>query len=72
MTKAQALALVTAIEGRAIPCSAHLTFSAGGEAWTVTIDATAPLSGADLSALANYCAANGLTVSATFSYLGVS
>ena len=73
MTKAQAAALLTAIEGQGLACSVNLTFPQPGvEQWTVTIPETQPLTGTQLGQLAAYCANNGLTLSGTFSYLGVS
>lgn len=73
MTKGQALALVNALEQNAVPCSATLTFPAGGgEAWAVSIPDTYAITGPQIAALAQYCAAQGLTFSATFSYLGVT
>jgi hypothetical protein len=73
MTKTQALAMMAALEGATVPASANLTFpTGGGELWTVTIPDTATLSGVQIGELATYCAANGLTLSATFSALGVT
>lgn len=72
MTKAQALALVNAIEGRKIPCDCSLRFDAQlNEIWSVQLDTTYTYAGSDLSALAAYCAANQLQLTATFSQLGV-
>lgn len=72
MTKAQALALVNALEGQLVPCSAVLSFpAAGGELWTVTIPPDHPLSGQQLSQLATYCQQQGLGLSAQFNYLGI-
>lgn len=74
MTKAQALALMNAIEGQAVPAAAHMAFppAPGAETWTVTIPPEFALTGAQLVQLANYCAANGLVLSAQFAYLGVA
>lgn len=72
MTKAQALALVGALEANKVPCDALLRFdAAGAEAWTVSIPADYPLSGIQLGQLTAYCQAQGLGLSATFSYLGI-
>lgn len=73
MDKAHALGLVGALEAAKVPCAAVLAFDAQGvEGWTVTIPTTFALDGGHLAALCNYCAAQGLTLSATFDYLGVS
>lgn len=73
MDKAHALALVNALEGAKVPCSAVLSFDgAGAEGWTVTIPPSFALDGAHLQSLITYCANNGLAVSATFSYLGIT
>lgn len=73
MTKAQALALMNALEGQAVAGAAHMAFppAPGVETWTVTIPPEVALTGAQLAQLANYCAAQGLVLSAQFSYLGV-
>lgn len=72
MTKAQALALVNALEARKMNCDALLRFDqAGVETWSVQLDTANVFTGADLTALAAYCATNNLVLSAQFSQLGV-
>lgn len=73
MTKAQALALIVAIEGQQVNASANMLFDAAhNETWTVTIPPAQVLTGPQISALVAYCAANGLAFSAQFAYLGIS
>lgn len=73
MTKAQALALMNALEGQRVPGAAVLTFdAAGAEQWAVTIPNDFACTGAQLGSLSTYCAQNGLTLSAQFAYLGVT
>lgn len=73
MTKAQVLALMNALESQQVTASANMVFpSTGGESWSVSLPETHPLTGAQLGQLSSYCAANGLTLSATFSYLGIT
>lgn len=73
MNKAQALALVTAIEARQMNCDTLLRFNgAGAETWTVQLDSTRTYMGADLAALAAYCVANNLTLSVIVSEMGVT
>lgn len=72
MTKAQAVALMGALEGQKVPADAQMRFDqAGNETWQVQVDPSVALSGAQLVALSNYCAGQGLTISATFSQLGI-
>lgn len=71
MTKAQALALMEAIRARGLPASAVLSFPAGAELWGVQLDPGHVYDGSDLGALANYCAAQGLALTARFVALGV-
>lgn len=71
MTKAQALALMVALEGQQMPASAAMAFSPA-EAWSVQLDPTHVYSGAQLGLLASYCATNNLTLSAQFTALGIT
>lgn len=72
MTKAQALAAITALEAAQMPGSAVLTFPAtGGEMWGIALDPTHVYTGPQLGAIASYCAANGLSLSAQFAALGI-
>jgi hypothetical protein len=71
MTKAQATALQAAIGGQQVACSANVAFAGGVEDWTVTIPSTQALNALQLEELAAYVQGAGLTLSATFSYLGV-
>jgi hypothetical protein len=71
MNKAQATALQEAIEGQEVACSANVTFVGGVEDWTVTIPPSQALNALQLGELADYVQSVGLTLSATFSYLGV-
>jgi len=72
VTKAQALALMIALETAKVSASAVMTFASGGsETWTVQLDPTTTYSGAQLAALSAYCSANGLSLTAIFSQLGV-
>lgn len=73
MTKAQALALVNALEARSMPCDALLRFNGTGvETWTVNLDPTRVYMGADIAALAAYCTANNLSLSLIVSEMGVT
>jgi hypothetical protein len=73
MTKAQALAFMDAAEGAGFEASMNLTFQPPGvEKWTVTIPTDFALDAVKMGELASYCQANGLVLSGTFSYLGVS
>lgn len=72
MTKAQALAAINAAEGALMPASAVMTFPGGVETWTVQLDPTFVYTGAQLSAITAYCAANGLALSARFTSLGIA
>jgi len=72
LDKAHALALMGALEGQKVNADALLRFdAAGAESWQVAIDPAVVLTGAQLAALTTYCAQQGLTLSATFSYLGI-
>lgn len=71
MTKAQALALMVALEGQAMPGSAIMAFPGGVETWSVSLDPTHSYSGVQLGLLASYCATNNLLLTAQFSALGV-
>lgn len=71
MTKAQALAAMVALEGAQMPGSAIMTFPNNAETWAIQLDPTHVYTGAQLGALTAYCAANGLTLTAQFSALGV-
>lgn len=72
MTKAQALAFVNALESHTIPCDVSLRFQPdGSEQWSVQLDVTHTYTGADLAALTNYCAQQGLQITAIFDKLGV-
>ena len=72
MTQAQALALIDAIQAYKVNASANMMFDSGGnETWSVTIPPTVVLTGSELGSLATYCSTQGLTLSASFSYLGV-
>lgn len=71
MDRAHADALMVALAGQKVPASAVMSFPAGAEQWQVEINPSFALTGAQVAALVNYCAAQGLTVSATFSYLGI-
>lgn len=72
MTKTQALAALNALEGALMPGSAVLTFPGGVAAWAIKLDTTHVYTGAQLAAVANYCATNGLTITATFSDFGIT
>lgn len=73
MTKAQALAVMNALESVGMPASAVMTFANGVEQpWTVQLDASHVYSGAQLGQLATYCANNNLTLSAQFTALGIT
>jgi len=73
VNKAQALALMNALEGQKVNADAQLRFdNAGVESWLVAIEPTSPLTGAQLAALAAYCANNNLALTATFSQLGIT
>lgn len=73
MTKAQATALLAALEARSIPCDVLLRFdAAGAEQWSVQLDTVRVYTGAELAALTSYCANNGLTVTVLFQQLGVT
>lgn len=72
MTKAQALALANALEGRGVPFGVLLRIDAGGvSVWSVQLDTSHAYAGADLAALAAYCSQNGLALSAQFAALGI-
>lgn len=72
MDKAHAFGLVQALEVAKVPCSAVLSFDGAGiESWKVEIPPTFALDASHLDQLCQYVAAQGLTLSATFSYLGI-
>lgn len=72
MTKAQALALMSAIEARTIPADCLLRFDqAGAETWSIQLDVNHVYTGDDLNALSAYCAGHGLQLTAQFAQLGV-
>lgn len=72
MNKAQALALVNALEARQIPGTVSFTFpSAGVETWAVQLDPARTYTGDEISALADYCTAHGLTLSLIVEQMGV-
>lgn len=71
MTKDQALALMGALESQAMPASAVLTFSPS-ESWDVQLDTSHVYTGSQLAQLAQYCATNGLTLTAQFTALGIT
>lgn len=55
-----------------VPGTAAMSFDgAGVESWAVTIPPAFSMSGTLLDQLIQYCAAQGLTFSAQFSYLGI-
>lgn len=73
MNKAAALALMNALEGQKVPGNALMRWDGtGAEVWTVEIDPDYVLSGVQLGLLTQYVAGAGLTLSATFSQLGIS
>lgn len=73
MTKQQAMNLVSALEARSMPCNVLLRFPGGGaETWSVELDTTRTYMGADIAALAAYCANNALTLSVIVSEMGVT
>lgn len=73
MTKAQALALVNALEARSMPCDTLLRFDAQGvETWAVELPADHTYTGAELEALASYCRTQGLALTAQLAALGIT
>lgn len=72
MTKAAALAMINAMEGAKLPGTLALTFPGGAATYGVQFDFTHVYTGADLLNIANYCATNNLTLTATFSQFGVT
>lgn len=62
---------MVALAGQQVPAAAVMSFPPGGEAWQVQVDPAFVLTGAQIAALVNYCATHGLTISATFSALGI-
>lgn len=72
MTKAQALAMLNAMESVQMPGSAVLSFPGGAETWAVQFDTTHVYTGAQLEQIASYCASNNLTLTATFSAMGAT
>jgi hypothetical protein len=72
VTKAQGIALLSAMEQARIPCSLVLGYDgAGGEVWTLALSTADPYTGPQLAELAAYCQSNGLTLSAMVSEIGV-
>lgn len=72
MTKAQALVALNVLETAKMNGSAVLSWSTTGvESWAITLDPSKVYTGAQLEAIAQYCATNGLTLSAQFTALGI-
>lgn len=71
MTKAQALAIMNALEGQSMPASAVMSFSPS-ETWAIQLDPSHVYTGTQLAQLSNYCAQNGLTLTAQFTALGIT
>lgn len=62
-----------ALIGRKMPHSLSVLWQGGtAETWKVSLDTATTYVGADLVALGQYCAANGLLLSMTVSQLGVT
>lgn len=72
MTKAQANALMAALEGQKVPADAQMRFdSAGLETWQVAIPPSFVMTGPQLGQLSTYCQNNALVLSAAFQSLGI-
>lgn len=71
MTKGQASALMNALETAKMTASAVMTWTAGAESWQVKLDPATVYTGAQLDALYQWVQANGLTLTAQFTAIGV-
>lgn len=73
MTKSQALALMSALEGQKISADAIMRFdAAGNESWQVSLDSETVYTGAQLTQLTNYCTQNNLALSVIVQQMGVT
>lgn len=72
MTKAQALAALTAMESAKLAGSAILSYPGGAESWTIELDHTTVYTGAQIDAVYQYAQANGLALTAVFSEFGLT
>lgn len=73
MTKAQAYAMLDAMETVKMGGSVVMTFKAGVEQpFAVQLDPSQVFTGVQLGQLATYCANNALTLTATFTTLGIT
>lgn len=73
MTRAQALALSTALAGQKIKHALGFSYdAAGAETANVTLDPAITYTGDQLAQLTTYCASHGLTLTLVMAQMGVT